>query len=153
VSADTISDVAEIIENEHNTCSLTDEQKNALDLLRYVNTISEKIPGSYAAKISTRADIRNFFSYFGLTHLFFTFTPSPLHSPVFHVMYGDKTIDLSSCFPKVPHSSEQARRLAHDPVAAADFFEFSVKTLFENLLGWDYTKCQSSKTGGIWGWL
>jgi hypothetical protein len=153
LSADTISDVAEIIENERSTRSLTDEQKNALDLLRYVNTISEKIPGSYASKISTRADIRNFFSYFGLAHLFVTFTPSPLHSPVFQVMYGDKTIDLSSRFPKIPPSSERARRLAHDPVAAADFFEFSVKTLFESLLGWDFSKRQSSETGGIWGRL
>jgi hypothetical protein len=153
LSAETIAEAAEIIENERNARSLDDEQRKALELLRYVNTISEKIPGSFAAKISTRADIRSYFSYFGLAHLFFTFNPSPLHSPIFQVMYGDKSIDLSTRFPIVPSARERARRLAQDPVAAADFFEFSVKTLFESLLGWDYAKRQSSKAGGIWGRL
>ena len=32
-------------------------------------------------------------------------------------------------------SCEQAVRLANDPVAAADFFDFSIKCIFEFLLG------------------
>ncbi|TFK16576.1 hypothetical protein FA15DRAFT_607005 [Coprinopsis marcescibilis] len=131
----TIADAAEIIEAEKSTKSLTSEQKRALDLLRYVNTVVQKVPGSYAAKISAHADIRNYFSYFGLPHLFFTFNPSAVHSPIFQVMYGDKSVNLSDRYPKLPPSSERARRLAQDPVAAADFFEFSVNMLFDERLG------------------
>jgi hypothetical protein len=43
LSAKTIANVAEIIENGHKTSSLNNEQKSALDLLRYVNTILENI--------------------------------------------------------------------------------------------------------------
>jgi len=45
-------------------------------------------------------------------------------------MFGDKTIDLSSRFPKVISGRERALQLAKDPVAVADFFEFCVKSLF-----------------------
>ncbi|TFK20679.1 hypothetical protein FA15DRAFT_682417 [Coprinopsis marcescibilis] len=153
LSSETLADVAEIIEHEKTTKSLDAEQKLGMDLLRYVNTIAEKIPGSYTAKISARTEIRSYFSYFGLPHLFFTFNPSPVHSPVFHVMYGDKTIDLSHRYPQLPSHSERMRRLAQDPVAAADFFEFSVRALFRHLFGWDYDKRQSSPEGGILGRL
>ncbi|KAF6755639.1 hypothetical protein DFP72DRAFT_811348, partial [Ephemerocybe angulata] len=151
LSPETLFDVAEIIENEKTTKSLTSDQRKALDLLRYVNTIVTKIPGSYAAKISARAEIRSYFSYFGLPHLFFTFNPAAVHSPIFQVMYGDKTVDLESRYPKVPAAAERVRRLAHDPVAAADFYDFAVKSLFEHLLGWDYSKRKSKEHGGILG--
>lgn len=48
---------------------------------------------------------------------------------------------------------EHAIQLAQDPVAAADFFDFSVKCCFENLLGWDYTKQRSCPGGGLFGHL
>ena len=48
-------------------------------------------------------------------------------------MFGDKTIDLSSRFPTTVSGRERARQLAKDPVAAADFFEFCVTSLFKFL--------------------
>ena len=48
---------------------------------------------------------------------------------------------------------ERAIRLAKDPVAAADFYEFSFKCCFEYLLGWDFKKGKSTDTGGIFGHL
>ncbi|KAF6750244.1 hypothetical protein DFP72DRAFT_818085, partial [Ephemerocybe angulata] len=153
LSPETIAEVAEIIENEKSTKSLNSEQKLAMDLLRYVNAVGEKIPGSHMAKISARADIRNYFGYFGLAHIFFTFNPSAVHSPIFQVMYGDKTIDLDSRYPKLVPRSERAKRLALDPVTAADFFEFSFQCLFTHLLGWDFKRQCSTDKGGILGHL
>ena len=49
--------------------------------------------------------------------------------------------------------SERAIRLAQDPVAAADFFDFAVTLLFEHLFGWDYKNKQSTERGGILGQL
>lgn len=66
-------------------------------------------------------------------------------------MYGDKTVDLSHRFPRLISGRERALRLAHDPVAAANFFEFCWCTCFEHLLGWDFKTQGSNSLGGIFG--
>ena len=151
VSPDILNDLAKHLEQEKHISSLSQEHKNAFELLKKVNTISARIPGSQASKIFARNEIRNFFGFFGLPHLFFTFNTSAAHSPIFQVMFGDKTVDLSSRFPKTVSGRERALRLAKDPVAATDFFEFSVNCLFKYLLGWDYSTSSSSEQGGILG--
>ena len=145
--------LANRLENEHTLSNLSAEEKNAMSLLKYVNTIAARIPGSHASKIFVRNEIRSYFGLFGLPQLFFTFNPNPAHSPVFQVMYGDSTVDLTSCFPKLVSAHERAIRLAKDPVAAANFYEFSFRCCFEYLLGWDFKISKSTKTGGIFGHL
>jgi hypothetical protein len=44
-------------------------------------------------------------------------------------------------------------QLAKDPVAAADFFDFSISCLLEYLLGWNSESGKSKKQGGILGHL
>jgi len=46
---------------------------------------------------------------------------------------------------------ERALRLAKDPLAASDFFDFSINTNFKHLFGWDFTKKESKFNGGILG--
>jgi hypothetical protein len=151
VSPDILNDLAKHLEQEKQLSDLSTGQKDALELLKKVNTISARIPGSQASKIFIRNEIRSYFGFFALPHLFFTFNTSAAHSPIFQVMFGDKTIDLSSRFPKTVPGQERALRLAKDPVAAADFFEFSVTCLFKFLLGWDYSTSSSTEHGGILG--
>ncbi|KAG1869165.1 hypothetical protein C8R48DRAFT_754190 [Suillus tomentosus] len=138
------SRLASQLERECKLSNLTSEEKSALALLQQVNTLSARIPGSQASKIFVRNEIRNYFGYFGLPHIFFTFNPSATHSPIFQVMYGDNSIDLSSRFPTMPTGPERAARLAH-------FFEFSFKCLFRDLFGWDFDHERSSESGGILG--
>lgn len=135
-----ISHLANRIEHKSSLSNLSDQDKNVLNLLAQVNTIASHILGSQASKMLIRNEIRNYFGYFGLPHIYFTFNPSAAHSPIFQVMFGDKTVDLSERFPHVVPGRERAIRLAKDPVAAIDFFEFSLKSLFAHLLGWDYAK-------------
>ncbi|KAG1891894.1 uncharacterized protein F5891DRAFT_963943, partial [Suillus fuscotomentosus] len=139
------------LEHERKLVDPTAEERNALQLLQQVNTMSARIPGSQASKIFVRNEIRNYYGYFGLPHIFFTFNPSPAHSPVFQVMFGDKTVDLSEHFPAMPCGRERALRLAQDPVAAADFFEFSFRSLFRHLMGWDFEARCATASGGILG--
>jgi len=68
-------------------------------------------------------------------------------------MCGDETVDLTKRFPHLVPSRERAIRLANDPVAAADFFHFSIMCIFDFLFGWDYEKKCSKKEGGILGHL
>ncbi|KIJ08064.1 hypothetical protein PAXINDRAFT_89417, partial [Paxillus involutus ATCC 200175] len=153
ISPEILNRVASRLELEHKISDMTQDEKNALNLLKHVNTISARIPGSEASKIFIRNEIRSYFGYFGLPLLFFTFNPSVAHSPIFQVMYGDQTVDLSQRFPRLASAAERAIRLAHDPVAAADFFEFAVRCCFEYLLGWDYKKSRSCADGGLFGHL
>jgi hypothetical protein len=79
---------------------------NALQLLQQINTLSAHVPGSQASKIFVQNEIHNYFGYFGLPHIFFMFNPSPAHSLIFQVMFGDKTVDLSAHFPVMPGGCE-----------------------------------------------
>ena len=148
-----LNQVAFHLEQEHKLSEMSHEEKNALSLLQHVNTISARIPGSEASKIYIRNEIRSYYGYFSLPHLFFTFNPSVAHSPIFQVMFGDHTVDLSERFPRLVSARERAIRLAQDPVATADFFQFSVQCCFKYLLGWDFKKQQLSPEGGLFGRL
>ncbi|KAE9390455.1 hypothetical protein BT96DRAFT_833421, partial [Gymnopus androsaceus JB14] len=154
VTPSTLSNLASHLKDEWKLDILSIEEQNALRLLREVNVVSAKIPGSQASKLSVRHEIRSYFGYFGMPHLFFTFNPSAVHSPVFQVIYGDESVDLSDRFPDVlKRRSERALRVAKDPVAAADFFEFMYVSLFRDLFGWDFDKGRSSEIGGVFGRL
>ncbi|KAH7909514.1 hypothetical protein BJ138DRAFT_981566, partial [Hygrophoropsis aurantiaca] len=151
ISSSVLESTATHLEQEGSYQTLNNEQKKALQLLNHVNTISARIPGSQAAKIFVRNEIRSYMGYFGLPTLFFTANPNPAHSPIFQVMYGDETVDLTKHFPVLVPVHDRAIRLAHDPVAAADFFDFSISSIFKYLLGWDYKKRESLPEGGILG--
>jgi len=153
VTPEVLLSTAQHLEHEGKYQNLTDEQQNAMNLLKSVNAVSARIPGSHASQIHIRNEIRNYFGYFGMPHLYFTANPSATHSPIFQVMCGDTNVDLTKRFPQIVPSRERALRLAKDPVAAADFFDFSIKCIFKHLFGWDYSKKESSPEGGILGHL
>ena len=153
VSSATLLELANQLENEKCLKNMTLEQKNAIELLNKINTISTKMPGSQAMKMFIRNEIQSYFSHFALPHIYLTFNPCAAHSPVFQVMFGDTNVDLSERFPKIVGIQECALRLAKDPVAAADYFEFCIHALFKYLLGWDFDKRKGDEKGGILGKL
>lgn len=149
-----LQSLANSIRDEHNPALFSSEEKDAMLLLKEVNTISAKVPGSQASKVQTRHEIRSYFSHFGLPTLFFTFNPSASHSPIFQVIYGNDDIDLDfDCCNLPATQSERVHNVAKDPVAAADFFEFMHVCLFHDLFGWDFDKRKSNDNGGILGKL
>ena len=153
VKSSTLRSVADHLENEGKYNNLTAEQKNAMDLLKHVNTIAARIPGSQAAKIFMRNEIRSYCGFFGLPHIYITLNPSAAHSPIFQLIFGDEMVDLSKRFPILVSARERALRLAKDPVAGADFFNFCITSIFQYLFGWDYGKRESTPSGGILGKL
>ncbi|KAF9642668.1 hypothetical protein BDM02DRAFT_3105368, partial [Thelephora ganbajun] len=153
VKSNVLRSVADHLEKEGKYSDLTDEQKAALDLLKHVNTIAARIPGSQAVKVFMRNEIRSYCGFFGLPHLYITLNPSVAHSPIFQLMFGDETVDLSKRFPVLVSTRERALRLAKDPVAGAEFFNFCIVSIFRYLFGWDYDKRESTPSGGILGKL
>ncbi|KAG2153435.1 uncharacterized protein EDB93DRAFT_1082434, partial [Suillus bovinus] len=153
ISPSTLRRVAEHLQKEKSYSSLASADCTALNLLSKVNTIAARIPGSQSAKIHIHNEIRSYFGYFGVPQLYFMCNPNAAHSPTFQVMYGDETVDLTQCYPVLVSARERALRLARDPVAAADFFQFCVKALFAHLFGCDYDTTISTPQGGILGHL
>ncbi|KAF8234641.1 hypothetical protein L208DRAFT_1260673, partial [Tricholoma matsutake] len=84
---DTLTNVANHLEKEGKMAELSNEQKNVMDLLKQVNTIAAKIPGSQASKISSRNTICNYAGFFGIPSLYFTANPNAAHSPIFQLMW------------------------------------------------------------------
>ncbi len=122
------------------------EDNNSFELLRLVNSVSSNVPGSQASKLKMRNTVLAYMSYFGIPTLYFTVNPCAQHSPVFQLMCGDIEVDLDERFPSLVPSKERAIRLAADPVAGADFYQFSVTCIFRDLFGWDFkNKCAARK--------
>ncbi|THU89846.1 hypothetical protein K435DRAFT_677039, partial [Dendrothele bispora CBS 962.96] len=151
IPSSTLLQLSKKIETEKSINNLTPSEKNAMSLLSQVKTITSHIPGSSGAKLRMRNEIKSYFGYFGMPHLYFTFNPSAVHSPLMQVIFGDESIDLDLRFPSVPEPHTRAIRVAADPVASADFFEFSWRALFSTLFGWDFDKNRSKPGGGVVG--
>jgi hypothetical protein len=153
VSADTIISVAAHLEHEKQVSELNSEQLKVFDLLREVNTIAAKLPGSEASKLLYRNEIRSYTALFGIPLFFFTFNPNSLDNPMFQVYCGDSSVNLDDRFPVLVSKTDRALRLAKDPVAAVFFFEKCIETLLEHLLGWDIKAGQTKINGGLLGHL
>ncbi|KAG2124010.1 hypothetical protein DEU56DRAFT_744956, partial [Suillus clintonianus] len=153
VSPHTLTRLADQLQKEHKYSNLGPDDRNALNLLNQVNTVAARIPGSQSSKMFVRSEIRSYFGFFGMPHLFFTCNLSASHSPTFQLMFGDTTVDLTQHYPCLVPARERAIRLARDPVAAADFFHFSFKCIFTHLFGWDFDTQASTERGGILGHL
>ncbi|KZT40206.1 hypothetical protein SISSUDRAFT_957991, partial [Sistotremastrum suecicum HHB10207 ss-3] len=86
ISSDTLESVADHFEQDRDPRELNETQRHALKLLNKVNTISANIPGSHAAKIKARNEIRAYMGYYGLPHVYLTMNPNATDSPIFQVM-------------------------------------------------------------------
>jgi len=126
---------------------------DTLDLLKYVNTIAACILGSQATKIFMCNEIWKYCGFFGLWHIYITLNPNVAHSPIFQVMFGGETINLTKHFPILVSAHEWAVQLVKDPIAGADFFNFCIKCILQYMFGWDYDKQESIPSGGILGKL
>ncbi|KAE9398676.1 hypothetical protein BT96DRAFT_957507 [Gymnopus androsaceus JB14] len=149
VTPDILNSLADLMRGECRPSLFNSDQQNAFRLLGEVNTIAAHVPGSQAAKIGIRNEIRSYFGYFGMPHLFLTLNPSA-------IFYGDADVDLTLRRPlqnDLLKRSVRAYRVARDPVAASDFFDFMIKRTFDDLFGWDFSTCSSTEKGGLFGKL
>ncbi|KLO18886.1 hypothetical protein SCHPADRAFT_818963, partial [Schizopora paradoxa] len=153
LSAGMLSNAADIVEEEGSLSKLSAKEKDAILLLKQVNTITSHVPGSHAAKIRAKSEIMSYVGSKGVPQLFLTINPSPHHNPVFQVMYGDETVNLDERYPQLVDSVTRSVRVAQDAVAASDFFDLSVTCIFEDLFGWDFKGGESCESGGILGVL
>ena len=152
VTADKLQELADIVKNEK-TVKLTEEQRRLMKSMQLVNTVASKLPGSHAAKLQARNECIAYCGAFGIPLFYLTINPNPLNSPVFSLMAGDEEVNLDERYPQLKPKRERTKMLVEDPVAAADFYEFSIRYIFDDLFGWDFEKGESWIEGGILGKL
>lgn len=138
ISPEQISRVARLLEGGGRFTDIESGDSVVLRLLRIVDTIAAKVPGSHISKVALRKKIFAYMRHFGLPMLYLTANPNPVHSPLFQVLFGDERIDLAEIYPYVVDSVTQSLRVARDPAAAAEFFDLSINLMLEHLLGWDF---------------
>jgi hypothetical protein len=153
ITPETLQAISSIIENEGKMSNLTVKQKSAFELLSYVNVISAHQPGSHASKLKCRSTIRDYMGYWGIAHVYLTINLCAAHSQIFQISFGGCSVDLTKQYPSLVPHGERAIRVAMDPIAAADFYEFCVRVMFQDLFGWDFDRHCSSEEGGILGKL
>ncbi|TRM57990.1 hypothetical protein BD626DRAFT_411087, partial [Schizophyllum amplum] len=115
----------------------TEGELAALSLIRYVNIVAEHIPGSMGDVEGMRRELFSTVNTDGIPHLFCTLNVSDTNSPLAAVMAG-RDLDLDKFFDSLsPHAEnmQRAQLLSQNPVAAAQFFHFSVRNLLGILLG------------------
>ncbi|VDB89145.1 unnamed protein product [Peniophora sp. CBMAI 1063] len=130
---------------------LPPEVQKALHLLRQVRSVTSCIPGSEGAKHRAQSEIRGYSAVLGVPHLFITLNVNAMHSPVFQFMCGDRTFNFDTRVPVIGTNRERAVRLADNPVMAARFFDFMIRSIFSALFGWDFAERRAEEFPGILG--
>ena len=125
------------------------EERTVLDLMRDVNTITSHVPGSAAARVSMRNEIRALTMKVGLPSFFITVNPADTRNPIVKFLAGNE-INVDALLPEqVPNPWEQSILIAKNPAVAARFFDIYLKAFISTVLGFDVTG--KNLTGGVLG--
>ena len=125
------------------------EERNVLELMRDINTITSHIPGSAAARVNMRNEIRALMMKVRLPSFFITVNPADTRNPIVKFLAGND-IDVDALLPEqVPNPWEQSILIAKNPVIASHFFDIYLKVFISTILGYDVTR--KSLNGGVLG--
>ncbi|THU92693.1 hypothetical protein K435DRAFT_585071, partial [Dendrothele bispora CBS 962.96] len=137
ISESTIKEYSEKLQKNPFVCPETEGEKAAAQLIKYVNYIGESIPGSMTEVQNMREEMFSIVNTDDLPHIFLTLNPSDTNNPIAQVLAG-RDIDLDKFFDDLKPGSENMERstfIAQNPIAAAQFFDTSVRNLLDILLG------------------
>jgi hypothetical protein len=120
-----------------------------LNLLKQVNAVASNVPGSSAARVAMRNEIRGLMIEKGLPSFYVTINPADVYNPVVKFLDGSE-IDVDDLLPTdVPNYWHKSVLVAKNPVVAARFFNLYMKAFISALLGYDPD--QKNLEGGILG--
>jgi hypothetical protein len=149
VSPAVVESVSERVANGGSTAPQNEEERKVLNLLKQVNAIAATVPGSSAARVTTRNEIRGLMIEKGLPSFYITINPADVYSPIVKFLAGSE-IDVDSLLPgDVPEYWDQSVLVAKNPVVAARFFNLHTKAFIATILGYDPE--HKNLDGGILG--
>ena len=135
VSSDAVRDVLERIENGNGVTANTDEERRVLRLMKEVNLVTAKVPGSSAARVTMRNEIRALTMTHGMPSFYITINPADAHNPIVKFLAG-ADIDLDNLLENdIPKYWEQSILISSNPVVGAKFFNLYLKAFIRTVLG------------------
>jgi len=149
VSSEAVEQVLERIEKGEGITAHTDEERRALRLMKEVNLVTGKVPGSSAARVAMRNEIRALTMTHGMPSFYVTINPADTHNPIVKFLAGsdidvDKMLDND-----VPKYWEQSRLISSNPAVGAKFFNTYLKAFIRTVLG--YENDDVNVDGGVLG--
>ncbi|KAJ4495233.1 hypothetical protein C8R41DRAFT_738335, partial [Lentinula lateritia] len=104
------------------------QERMVLQLMQQVNLVTSTVPGSSAALVNMRNEIRALMIDQGLPSFYITINPADVYNPLVKFLAGSE-IDIDYMFPhEVPSYWDQATLIARNPVVAAKFFNVYLNT-------------------------
>ncbi len=149
ISLETVSRVCDRISQGETANINSPEERRVLNLMREVQLITKCVPGSSAARVAMRNEIRGLMLTKGMPSFYLTINPADVYCPVVKFLAGED-IDVDRLLPnQVPDFWDQSILIAQNPVVAARFFNLYMKAFISSLLGYDVGTRRS--TMGILG--
>ena len=140
VSSEAVGDVLERIEKGDGVSARTAEERKVLRLMKEVNLVTTKVPGSSAARVAMRNEIRALTMTHGMPSFYVTINPADTHNPIVKFLAG-ADIDVDNMLQdQVPNYWEQSTLVSANPAVGAKFFNVYLKAFVRTVLGWSDTE-------------
>jgi hypothetical protein len=140
VSSEAVGSVLERIERGDGATAQTAEERKVLRLMKEVNLVTTKVPGSSAARVAMRNEIRALTMTHGMPSFYLTINPADTHNPVVKFLAG-ADIDIDKLLQdQIPNYWEQSILISSNPVVGAKFFNVYLKAFLQTVLGYDDAK-------------
>ena len=141
ISSEAIRNVCDRLSHQSNNNSMfectTPEERRILQLMKEVNVINSHVPGSSAARIVMRNEIRALIMEKGLPSFYITINPADVYNPLVKFLAGSN-INIDELLPEqVPNYMQQSILVAKNPFVAARFFNIYLKAFLNTVLGYD----------------
>ncbi|KAH9851806.1 hypothetical protein C2E23DRAFT_704645, partial [Lenzites betulinus] len=103
------------------------DERRVLKLMQEVQLVTSAVPGSSAARIKMRNEIRALMLSKGMPNFFITINPADVYNPVVRFLAGED-IDVDNIPPNRPYDHwKQSLLIARNPVVASKFFDIYIK--------------------------
>lgn len=137
VSEEAVARVCSRIADHQPVRALDAEERKVLKLMDEVQMVNRNVPGSSAARLAMRNEVRALMVTHGTPHFYLTINPADLYNPVVKFLSGED-IDVDKLLPaQVPDPWKQSLLVARNPIVAAKFFDLYIKSFISTLLGYD----------------
>ncbi|KAI9064616.1 hypothetical protein FKP32DRAFT_1569434, partial [Trametes sanguinea] len=111
----------------------TDAERAWFEVMSVVDYVAGHVNGLNTGRKYQRNEIKSLIMAKGVPMFFVTFAPADVKSPLCLHFCGE-VIDLTEHMPNMPSADRRSRAIASNPVGAAKFFHFLVRTLLDVLL-------------------
>ena len=149
VSSEVIGNMLQRVEKGEKVVPRMDEEQQVWWLMKEVNLITSKVPGSSAARVSMRNEIRALTITHGMPSFYITINPADTHNPIVKFLSGEN-IDIDNMLDgEIPNVWEQSCLVSTNPALGARFFNLYLKAFLRVVLGYD--EGEGNVEGGVLG--